>query len=297
MKDKKASDFYKATDTFMDSNGLWSICKECCQEIFDKNVKIEGSMEKALYKTCRLLNLKYDEATIEVAKQNIDTMVRNGKTVTNFFGIYKSKLLTTASGDLFSLDTADLTFQEAGIIIAPADPLEDHIKGADELQQFWGDELEYDDYVWLEKEYGSWKTKYDISTPSEESLLKLIIWKLYDIRAARRGSKDTSKLEDSLQKLLTTCALSPATSNLASQGKNKDTLGLWIKDIETKEPAEWWKDHSIYKDVDNIKEYWNIHVLRPFLNFWQVKRDFEFEGAVETINADEYEEESRQSEE
>jgi len=298
MQYKKPTDFYIATDFFLDANGFYSICKICCQEIYNGFYLSEKSIERALLKTCRLLNLKYDQKAIDAAKQHMNTQEINGVNADNFFGRYKSKLLISTDTCIQSdRSNVDLTFYEPSEIPDPINPLDDHEKNAVELKQFWGDKFEREEYDWLETEYSNWKATNPPANRNEETILKLVVLKILSIRKEINLGKDTSKLEEGLTKLMNAGALNPVQANAASQGKIKDSLGMWIKDIEKYQPAEWWKDNSIYKDIDNVAEYWKTHILRPFLNFWGVQKDFSFEGAVETfIDEDEVSEEKSQSE-
>ena len=286
MTSKKPTDFFSAVDETLDRNGYFSVCKQCCNELYDGAYRAERNLAKAILKTCRTLNLKFDENAVSATVAQLETMNKDG-TSEKVFGVYKSKLVQSSKNNFSDSNSiVDLTFHEVeGIALKAEDPLENHEpeKTTEELKHFWGDEFEYDDYVWLESEYSKWNKP---NNQNEKTILKLVVLKLLAIRKKINASEDTSKLEKSLTELLTAGALSPVQANAASQGKMKDCFGDWIKDIESNEPAEWWKDHSIYKDVDNIAEYWKIHVLRPFLNFWGVQKDFDFEGAVETGSGD-----------
>jgi len=282
-KVKKPTDFYAAVDLYLDGNGLMSICKSCCQQIYNENFESENSIERAMLKTCRTLNLKFDQGAIDAAKQQIETMRARGTESDNFFGLYKARLLTSQSLCIQSDRSGeDLTFYELQELPEPVRPLEDHEKNAEELKHFWGNKFEKDEYAWLEMEYSNWKIANPPANRNEETILKLVVLKLLTIRKEINLGHDTSKLEEGLTKLLTAGALSPAQANAANRGKMKDTFGEWVKEIEKTEPAEWWKNNSIYKDIDNIAEYWKIHILRPFLNFWGIQKDFNFDGAVPT---------------
>ena len=286
MKLKKPTEFFSSVDEILDRNGYFSVCKQCCNELYDGAYRAERNFAKAILKTCRTLNLKFDENAVSATATQLETMKKDA-TSEKVFGVYKSKLIQIGKNNFSDNNSAmDLTFYEVeGIALKAEDPLENHEseKTTEELKHFWGDEFEYDDYVWLESEYSKWNKP---NNQNEKTILKLVVLKLLYIRKKINANEDTSKLEESLTKLLTAGALSPAQANAASQGKMKDCFGDWIKDIESTTPAEWWKDNSIYRDVDNIAEYWKTHILRPFLNFWGIQKDFDFEGAVETGSGD-----------
>lgn len=277
---KNASEFYVATDFFVDTNGLWSVCRKCCQSIYENNLKIENSVERALYKTCRLLNLRYDVDAIAVAKNQIKNMNDRGTNATNFFGIYKSKLLAVTPKEIGHRGDEDFTFQEETPLPPPSDPLLDHEKNAEELKQFWGDNLNRDDYIWLEKEYSKWEHDYDIRNSSEVNLLKLIVLKLFDIKNARANGS-TAKLEKEFQDLLKTSALSPAQSNAASKSGFADTYGMLIKRIEEDTPAEYYKDYKLFDDFFDLKKYIKNYITRPISNFFSGQKNYNITGDPE----------------
>lgn len=277
---KNASDYYVATDVSLDTNGLMSICKICCQKLYENNLKIENSIERALYKTCRTLNIRYDPDAIEVAKQQIKNMNDRGTNATNFFGIYKSKLLAVSSAEIGKRGDIDLTFQEETVLPPPSDPLLDHEKNAEELKQFWGDSMNRDDYIWLEKEYAKWEHDYDIRNSSEVNLLKLIILKLFDIKNAR-ATGSTAKLEKEFQDLLKTSALSPAQSSAASKSGFADTYGMLIKRIEEETPAEYYKDYKLFDDFFDLKKYIKNYITRPISNFFSGQKNYNISGDPE----------------
>ncbi len=280
METKAPSFYYQATDDFLDKNGFFSICKQCCQTLYENNLKIENSIERALYKTCRTLNIRYDPDAIEVAKQQIKNMNDRGTNATNFFGIYKSKLLAVSSAEIGKRGDIDLTFQEETVLPPPSDPLLDHEKNAEELKQFWGDSMNRDDYIWLEKEYAKWEHDYDIRNSSEVNLLKLIILKLFDIKNAR-ATGSTAKLEKEFQDLLKTSALSPAQSSAASKSGFADTYGMLIKRIEEETPAEYYKDYKLFDDFFDLKKYIKNYITRPISNFFSGQKNYNISGDPE----------------
>ena len=289
MKTKKFSDFYTSVDNELDRNGYLSICSDCCNEIYNNAYRAEKNVPKAILRACRILNIKFDENAVSATQTHLETLAKNGKETTKVIGIYKSQVVKTEKSNPFDKNEtfADLTFHEvSGAILEPTDPLEDHEKNSVELKQFWGEKFEYDEYVWLEAEYSNWKATNPPSNRNEETILKLVVLKLLSIRKEINAGKDTSKLEEGLTKLLNTGALSPIQSNAVNQGKSNKLLGVTIEDLERIGPADWWKDNSIYKNIDDIDGYWKIHILRPFLNFWGVQKDFNFEGAVESESDD-----------
>lgn len=273
QKLKKDSDFYKATDLVLDSNGKMSVCKDCINEMYVLFLDSEhGSIFKAVLKLCRMLNVKYDEGAISSA---LEHMKIRESDETKFFGFYRLKLLTNNRTDM-SDTSIDLTYKDNPIIIHDVIS-DDSFDGAgEELKYKWGENFEEEDYIWLEKEYGEWRARHRIDTKSQEELLKMIVLKSFDIRQARKEGKDASSLEKAFRDLLNTSALSPLHMNAADSGENKDVFGLWIASIEKEEPAEWLEHEGrpLYKDVDNIEQYFQDYFVRPLKNFILQSKSF-----------------------
>jgi hypothetical protein len=68
-------------------------------------------------------------------------------------------------------------------------------------------------------------------------------------------------------------ALTPALQNAASSGKNAESFGVWIRDIEQLVPAEWYKDQSKYKDIDGLQDD-ITDIKRSIGNFITGSREF-----------------------
>ena len=277
MKTKIPAMFYQAVDSLLDKNGYFSVCSDCCNEVYNNFYNENHSVEKSLLKTCRALNIRYDESAVQATNDTLFKYLEREKETEKTFGVYKSKLMKLQNTRITDRNmNEDFTFYEPSISVTQNPMKDDETDNAAELKQFWGNNFEYDDYVWLEREFSEWKKTHKIDTRSEVSLLKMIVLKLFDIRKARAEGREASGLEKNFQDLLKTSALSPAQSNVASQGKSQDTFGLWIKDIEDFGPAEWWdKRRDQYVDAAGFGKYCEDYITRPISNFFGVSKNFD----------------------
>lgn len=278
MKNKTSTEFFSATDNFIDANGYFSVCKSCCNDIYNLIFQSEGSVARALLRCCRMFNVAFEDMAVMATETHLRNLEFNGKKTDNVFGIYKSKL-ATASKKNFKDKTgvADITFVEPTTSLPPSDPIENHDKNAEQLKQFWGDNLNFNDYVWLEAEYAKWEADHKIKNSSEITLLKMIVLKLFDVRKARSEGHPTNKLEAEFQDLLKTSALTPAQANAASQGKIADTWGMIIKMVEEETPAEHYKDYKLFDDHFDLKKYLRDYVSRPITNFFNGHKNYSIE--------------------
>lgn len=279
MTTKKYSDFFAATDLELDKNGYFSICKDCCQEIYDDYYKEEKDVSRAILKTCRKLNVCYNEVLIEQTLDRLKILYEKGKAVENIFSIYKAKL-ATLGGNAFNNNLKDgvFTFKEPSVYTDPVMELDNPIDSHD-LKQYWGENLDYEDYLFLEQEISEWKKTHKCDTKAEETLLKEICHKILEIRKQRKANNGhaPASLIKELQELMKTASLDPAKTSVANSGKAQETFSNIIKIIEETEPAEYFKDKELFKDFDNIGFYFKKYVTRPLKNFVTQSRDFNVE--------------------
>ena len=289
MKTMKQDSFFDGVDGgFLDANGKMSICKNCCNEIYENALKSELSFEKAMLKTCRVLNVAYEERALSETKEAVGKIITRGMDTEKVFSIYKFKLEQQKDGvDLRDRDkTASLTFEEPinRIVMNPLN--EEESEEAHDLIMFWGANYEKEDYDFLETELAEWKKTHKCDTRAEETLLKEICHKEFDIRKDRAEGRDPSNKVKQLQELMKTANVDPAKTAMAGSGKSQDTFSAFIKTIENNEPAEYFEDKKLFRDFDNIDFYFKKYITRPLKNFITQSRDFNVDSESDL---DEYE--------
>jgi len=287
MEMKKPNNFYSAVDD-LDSNGFFSICKSCCESIYDSYYNVEHDVARAMLRTCRKINLMFDEGALESTLIQIKSAMDKGKTYDGILGLYKSKLTVSSKSDFFDRgEYTDFTFTEPSVSLPPSEPLDNSEESFD-LKQYWGENLNFDDYVFLEKEMSEWKKTHKCDTKAEETLLKEICHKQLEIRKKREELKGNSPaaLVKELQQLMVTAAIDPSKTASIGAGKSQDTFSSFIKTIEEKEPADFYKDKELFKDYDNIDFYFRKYVTRPLKNFITQSRDFNVETEEEEFEAE-----------
>jgi hypothetical protein len=278
-KTKPSKEFFIANDKELDQNGFMSICKTCCNEVYSTSFTIERNFEKALLRSCKILNIAWIPNAVNAAKTHIEKFKSQGKEDIQIFGIYKSKLATL--GNL--ADGQLLTFEEYPRIesISSNTPEENADKTYQELQKFWGKGKSYDEITYLQNEFNELGGATVKDDRPKAILLREICFQLLSIENDRIAGVNVEKRVKALGEMMSDSAIRPDQKKVADGNKSSEAFGVWLADIEKYKPAEWWKNQNIYKDVNNIKEYWELHVLRPFLNFWGVQKNMTFPGAVE----------------
>jgi len=291
QKIKDSSFYYLSVDRVLDKNGFMSICRSCCNEIYDNSFTVENNFEKALLRSCKILNVGWSVNAVDATRNHVDKFKSQGKEDIQVFGIYKSKLSTLSN---LSDDQA-LTFEEYPSVesFVVNTPEEDADATYQDLQLFWGKGKSYEDISYLQNEFNELGGTDVRDDRPKAILLREICFQLLEIEKDRSAGNNVEKRVKALGDMMSNSAIRPDQKKTADGTKSSEAFGIWVADIEKYKPAEWYKDQDIYKDVSNISHYWKIHILRPFLNFWGIQKDFNFEGAVD--RDDSLEEDSVQS--
>jgi hypothetical protein len=143
------------------------------------------------------------------------------------------------------------------------------------LKDFWGPDLPYDDYEFLESELARYEETHKSDTASEKSLLRQICFAELDLRKARMNNgTPTAKQIETLQNLMKTASIDPSKASLANTSKNKSLISSLIAIMEENEPADFYEDKKLFKDFDDLDPYFKRNMTRPTKNFILQSRDF-----------------------
>jgi hypothetical protein len=132
-----------------------------------------------------------------------------------------------------------------------------------------GDRIAYE----TKKELANWKKTHKCDTYADEVMLKEICFKRNEIRRVRNEGGNTNSLVKALQEIMKSSALTPAQQTASSNETSVKAFGVWLRDIETKRPAEWHDEQEKYKDLDGIDEDLE-DITRSIKNFMTESRDF-----------------------
>jgi|SRR5258706_14889195 len=286
-EDKRPKDYYNATDIFIDSDGLFSVCKSCINSMFDSYLESEKSVELAVLKICRSLNLKYDPQAIEGTISQLEEIKSAGKILPPFMGIYKLRMTSMLNIPMKDKKFVDLSYQEIIGITISNNNIIDALKDSppEELIRFWGEKYSHEDLEFLEYELTGWKRDYSCSNKGEEFILKELCYKSLELKKARIENRGTDSILKSAQEIMKSGALTPAQANSLSE-KNTSTFGVWLKDISELRPEEWVENKSIYRDVDNLEDYNERIFISPMRALTTGVKEFNVE-AEENIEIEE----------
>lgn len=274
--------FYKTTNPMIDKNGYLSVCKECCNELYEHYFALYNQIDIALEYVCRDLDVRFTEDALTHTLAHIEKIMARGSEPNRIFGYYKSKLESTVQAniqiDSFRYHDSD-RFQEEGWQDMEAFEI------TPEMRKFWGKHLSSEDVEFLETEKPHWFDRYKCDTRGEEILYKQICFQILDITRAREKGEDAKKIKDmldTLQKLMDSANVKPKDANALMDAENIDSFGIRIRDIELYDPAEYFEDKNLYRDFSKMEPYFRNWVLRPLKNLLKGTRDFEIEEEGDT---------------
>lgn len=282
MKPLPVKEFHECVDAgFIDSNGLMSVCKNCTQDIYDEVFKETQSIEKTIHKMCVSLNTKYSNDAVEALKKQIFTLQESGKNVNAIWGVYKQKLTSTKkSMDKSGLE--DMTYEDVATVFTSEELNIKKLPIPQSVRDFWADEedtLKDEDIRFLEKKYASFNQGNATLPFNEVVLLQEVCFTMLKIKKLRANNDETEDAVTELQKLMKSLNITPGDNTTTS--KEDEAFGLWIRDIEMYEPAQWLLSDprgDIYRDVGNTEEYFQKFTTRPAKNFITGSRDFNTEN-------------------
>lgn len=276
-KMRPASDFYESTDCgFIDTLRIMSVCKTCIQKLYDEIYEKTQNLEKTIHKLCISLNVRFSNEAIIATKNHIESFLNNGKIVTSIFGIYKQKLISTQK-TMDKNTNEDWSYEDVTTIYVEKTKEIKEIPIPQDLVDFWGKDFSRDDIEYLERNYANFKNTHKADTYAEIILLKEVCYTILHIQKLRANNDDTENAVKQLQLLMKSLAISPNAISTNTNSKTGETFGLWIRDIEENEPAQWLKTDplgDIYRDVANTEEYFKNFVTRPLKNFIMGSKDF-----------------------
>lgn len=276
-KDKAMGrNYYMSYSNLYKGIGKIPICIDCIVDLYDKYLDKYNDEKKAVYYTCRKLDVYFDTPTFDGAKKQ----EQNSKTNTSLIRIYIQKT-NSLNNQNKMFDDCELMYNTYHKNKTDDEEIYYGEKIDDEMKLFWGKGFEQDDYIFLETELSNWKQTHKCDNQAEITLLREICIKILEIRKSRESKSNTGNLQKELQELMKTASLDPAKANAASAGKSQDSFGVWIKDIEQFRPAEWHDKQEKYKDMDGFGAYIQNYIVRPISNFITGQRDFQINENID----------------
>lgn len=218
---------------------VFPICKECLANIASNSEGKKKGKEsiESIKKTLRLMDRPfkvdiYTRAYESCKEQN------QGKRLFNVFTTYMNMLVLASFGDL-TYDDSD----------GDEDKISSGSTVSEEIKQRFGKGYSDDDYLFLQKEYEDWCTRYECSTKAQEELFQSLAFNKLEKNKARLAGKPSKDLETTMNNLLTSANLTPR-QNKADAFMEAQTFGTLIQKWEETEPLPELDEELM--DVESI---------------------------------------------
>lgn len=273
--------FSKQKDNFFPSQSeLWAgnnhylpVCKSCVDKLFEHYKKTLGSEEEACKRVCMKFDMYYDEKILRSTANRSATVSRmtawvkqcnivqyRQKTFDDYLEKINGRLIETVEDNSPAADSKGRVSQR--------------------MIDFWGASMKDQEYLFLDREYKEWITRYECNTKAQEILFKSIcLAELNQERAARSGDpKELKTASDNLQSLLGSANIKPNQTNenaLAEANTFGTLIEKWEKEDPIPEPAPEWKD------VDRVGHYFRVWVLGTLCEMFKLKNPYKTEYAAE----------------
>lgn len=267
--------FYEATNLMIDVNGLMSVCKDHCAEIYDKYFSLYNNLEDALRATCESLDVCYNNEALRQTKSHIESMIEKGKKADRVFGYYKSKLMSTGKNndgiDAFRYKDSDIV-RNVDVNINNIDVESEDLNNYD-LIKFWGKGFSIDEYNYLQDFFDDFVNNYECDSPTQILLFKNAA--KTQLNADKALSEGNVTLYNNLMKTLSTILGDSNIKPVQETGANateQATFGTLLKKWENEEPIP--EPLPSWMSEDWIKKYILIWFFGHICKILNIQNDY-----------------------
>lgn len=274
--------FYKSNSDFYSGIQHLPICKTCLGKLFDMYFMQYQSKKKAMQRICMTYDIYYNNSLFEVCENDDNEAIIGNYIKKINLSQHKGKTFnnTIKEGFVFGDTKSTQTMSDDNESEQPADP---------KLIMKWGNGFSPSDYMELEAHYKMLK-KNNPNSDNNQEIFITSLCHLYMLmmKALKENDLDGyAKANEQYSKTFTKAGLK--TVQEVDMGSD-DCWGEWVRRIEEYTPAEYYKNKELFKDFDNVGEYFKRFVLRPLRNLMHGTVDRDYEYCVKDGDEDEYSE-------
>lgn len=277
---RQKDNFYPSqSQLWAGNNHFMPSCKSCVDKLYDHYCKTLGNEEDAAKRVCMRFDMYYNDKIFRSTANRAANLTRMAAWVKQLNIVqYRNK-------------TFDDYLEEVnGRIINEVDDNSQAVDAKGRVSQrmldFWGTSMKDQEYLFLDREYKDWTTRYECKTKAQEVLFKNIcIGELACERAAKSGDvKDIKTANDNLQSLLGSANIKPNQTNDNALAE-ANTFGTLIEKWERTDPVP--EPDPVWKDVDGIGHYFRVWVLGTLCELFKLKNPYkeEYDAEMERYTA------------
>lgn len=293
------NDFYRSASVLYGGRGRAIICKECMGNVLNFFIDKYGDARKAFRRVCMAYDMYYSDSLFDKCVTDGEFSLGNYMKKMNL-GNFKKKTFDDSINEGFEFDGKPESEVEAEVRSRIEGEIREEIKSEFEQKyrnaqpatepepepeedidpkdiERWGAGLTNDDYTTLNGHYSFLKKANPSIDSTQEIFIKdLCVFKMMQSRGIRESDTDTIiKMSEQYRKTFDKAGLK--TVRDSSEAESFE-FGAAIEMIEKYTPAEYYKNKSLYRDMDGLQNYFERFVLRPLRNLQHgtTDRDKEF---------------------
>lgn len=279
------NDFYRSASVLYGGRGRAIICKECMGNVLNFFIDKYGDARKAFRRVCMAYDMYYSDSLFDKCVTDGEFSLGNYMKKMNL-GNFKKKTFDDSINEGFEFDGKPESEVEAEVRSRIEGEIREEIKSEFEQKyrnvqpaaepepeeeadprdiERWGAGLTNDDYTTLNSHYNFLKKANPSIDSTQEIFIKdLCVFKMMQSRGIRESDTDTIiKMSEQYRKTFDKAGLK--TVRDSSEAESFE-FGAAIEMIEKYTPAEYYKNKSLYRDMDGLQNYFERFVLRPLRN-------------------------------
>lgn len=254
--------FIKGRNRLYSQTGYLPICKDCFETLIYRYSKEYGdNLRKAILRVCMMYNLYYSDRIFNSCNGEVGMYIRQLNMVQ-----YSKKSFddTISEGFFFSNENDQPKPNNKNEKEKEEENTQEYNVKKVDIEK-WGMGFDPEDYALLNSHYKYLKNANPNCDSNQEIfVMDLCLIKMQQMKAVREGEVDNfNKLTESYRKSFQQAGLKTTKDDTVSE---EESWGKWNARISQYTPEEYYKDKQLYKDYDNLDEYYKRHVGRPVSN-------------------------------
>ena len=268
--------FQKTNDAlFQANNGYLTWCKECTDKYVSQMTAFYSNNEEhAMRDFCQRAGWNYDLNALVASRETY-----SGHKDRTRISHYAAKKNLNCGGRKTFIDSIKYNYEQKQheVITSREQAKSEESTITASAVDRWGVGFTEQDYKNLDEHYRMLKRNNPNADNNQEIFIKdLCNIHMLKIHALQNGdSKEYANLVEQYAKTFTKAGLRTIEEK---DNSNEECLGVTLASISQYTPEEYYKNKSLYKDFDNIGDYFDRFVKRPLKNlmFGTNERDKEY---------------------
>ena len=227
---------FKNKDAFYNdsrfASGLYCECKECLKKQacdYNKSTKEYIDNREKTIEVFHKLDLPFIDSEY---KRQLQAIQENLGEKNRSLAYLQLLVMVKTLGQYNSLHWRDSDFGDDETPDAISNSSK---KPRKEIKKLFGSGFTNEEYLYLQDQYDDWCARTQVDSKSQQLYVVRICFKLLDIWKAQRRGEDTTKLDDSLNKLMEAAKLQPK-QNATNAATDSLTFGELISKWEAERP-------------------------------------------------------------